>query len=276
MLSAKRCGSTAILQMFQKNKFCKIAHINQDIDNWEIQFWSLASKALKGSDYQFRKRLKSCLPQINIPKKLDKQKIFEIWGKIHKLLGKIIFDKSPQYLGDKDTLNLIYEYSLKNDVKIFCFIRNPLDAITSQHELWHNYTNEKNIKKREKNWLIYYKNYENFKTKLKIKFFRYEDFVLDPDFNGKKLMNFCRIPYKKKDWTHIKPVSIGRYRSSLFKQVKKWKIAPEMLLHMKKYNYSETKSVDLFSSYKILLYSLKRYIPLNIKSFFKKQIKWIN
>ena len=74
MLSAKRCGSTAIFKIFQQNKFCKIAHNNQNIDNWKYNFWSLASKALKGSDYQFRKRLKSCLPQINIPKKLNKQK----------------------------------------------------------------------------------------------------------------------------------------------------------------------------------------------------------
>ena len=42
-------------KIFQQNKFCKIAHNNQNIDNWEIQFWSLASKALKGSDYQFEK-----------------------------------------------------------------------------------------------------------------------------------------------------------------------------------------------------------------------------
>ena len=148
-----------------------------------------------------------------------------------------------------------------------------MDAITSQHELWHKYTNERNIKKREKNWLIYYKNFENFKTKLKIKFFKYEDFVLEPNLYGRKLMNFCRILFRQKDWIHIKPVSIGRYRSSLFKQIKKWKISSEMALHMKKYNYLETKSVNLFSSYKILLYSLKRYIPLNIKSFFKKTKK---
>ena len=38
----------------------------------------------------------------------------------------------------------------KNNVKIFCFIRNPLDAITSQHELWKNYTNERSLKIREK------------------------------------------------------------------------------------------------------------------------------
>ena len=275
MLSAKRCGSTAIFKIFQNNKFCKIAHKNQNIDNWEIQFWTMASKALKGNDYHLRSRLKECLPQLEIPKNLNKKKIFNLWDRIHRILGKTIFDKSPQYLGDMDALNLIYEYSKKNNVKIFCFIRNPLDAITSQHELWKNYTNERSLKIRERNWLKQYKNFEKFKSKLNILFFRYEDFVAQPNLNGKRLMNFCGIPFNKKDWSHIKPVSIGRYNSSLFYQIKNWEISAAMNLHIKKYKYLKNQSSNLFLSTKILMYSIKRYIPSNIKNFLKKQIKWI-
>lgn len=273
MLSAKRCGSTALFKMFQNNKLCKIAHKDQNIENWEIQFWSLASKALKGKDYEFRKRLKKCLPEINVPNKLNKKKIFKLWSLIHGKVGKVIFDKSPQYLGDRDALTLLYEYCLEgNDVKIFCFIRNPLDAITSQHELWHGYTKEKNLIKREKDWLIKYKHFEDIKKKFKIKFFKYENFVTNPDFYGKKLMNFCEIPYNKSDWQHIKPVSIGRYNSSLFKNIKNWEVSTQMIQHMKKYNYKINNSINILQIIKILLNSSKRYIPTNIKKIVKNYI----
>ena len=60
MLSAKRCGSTAIFNLFQKHPNVKILHKNQNIDNWEPQFWLYAHKALSGkiNDVnQFNERL---------------------------------------------------------------------------------------------------------------------------------------------------------------------------------------------------------------------------
>ena len=99
--------------------------------------------------------------------------------------------------------------------------------------------------------------------------------MAQPNLNGKRLMNFCGIPFNKKDWSHIKPVSIGRYNSSLFYQIKNWEISAAMNLHIKKYKYLKNQPSNLFLSTKILMYSIKRYIPSNIKNFLKKQIKWI-
>ena len=49
LLSAKRTGSTAVMKIFQKHDQTKIMHVDQNVDNWESNFWLLAveSKELK-------------------------------------------------------------------------------------------------------------------------------------------------------------------------------------------------------------------------------------
>jgi len=75
LLSAKRCGSTAIFNMFQKSKSIKIFNINQKIENWEIQFWNLGFQAINGNPMPFIKRMKKSLPFLQLPKKIHPKKL---------------------------------------------------------------------------------------------------------------------------------------------------------------------------------------------------------
>ena len=158
MLSAKRTGSTAVLKIFQKHKETSIFNQNQKIDNWESQYWSLASKAINGDTREFTERLKVSFPKVNVPKSFTENSIFELHDSILNLFSTHVFDKSPQYLGNEKCLDLLIKYSKsRGNVKFLSLIRNPLDAISSQHELWKNYTNEKNLELREDKWLKQYK-----------------------------------------------------------------------------------------------------------------------
>ena len=49
MLSAKRCGSTAIFNSFQKHPEVKICNEDEKINNYEIQFWTNAVEAINGN-----------------------------------------------------------------------------------------------------------------------------------------------------------------------------------------------------------------------------------
>ena len=53
MLSAKRCGSTAIFKIFQQNKFCKIAIIIKILITGKYNFGEISN--FKRKDYQLEK-----------------------------------------------------------------------------------------------------------------------------------------------------------------------------------------------------------------------------
>ena len=74
MLSAKRCGSTAIFNLFQKHADVKVLHKDQKILNWEPQFWSNASKAIFGDAEKFNKRV---FDTLNLEKILLKKSILK-------------------------------------------------------------------------------------------------------------------------------------------------------------------------------------------------------
>ena len=216
MLSAKRCGSTAIFNLFQKHTDIKILHRQQKIINWEPQFWLYASRAIKGDFKKFNDRLYETLDfeKNSLKEKYDEESIFDIFDKILDKFGPVIFDKSPQYLGSKESINLLLKYK-NNRPKInfifFAFIRNPLDAITSQHELWNKYTKENSLQKREKSWLEKYNHLEKIQKKIKVKLYKYEEFCSNPKINTKELMNYCGLSYSDHLCTHLKKKSSGRY-----------------------------------------------------------------
>ncbi len=275
LLSAKRCGSTAVFNMFQKNKSVKIFHQNQDIDNWEVQFWSLGKKALNGNTEPFKKRMKECLPFVKIKKKLTKRILFEIMDQIFTTYGPVLFDKSPQYLGNKKAIDLLINYSQKKkiDLKIIGLIRDPKDALMSQYSLWKNYVKNDNLKRREKVWLKQYDHLEELKKKFKIPIFKYEDFSNYPERYSKKIFKYCGLSFEKKCIQHIKPISIGRFNKSiLITEKKKWMWSEDFKKHLKKYNYfKDTKYKNSTNILGIFLNEMKSSIHPNLK----KKIKGI-
>jgi len=277
MLSAKRCGSTAIFNSFQKHPQVNICNDNQKISNHEIQFWTSAVKALNGDISVLSKILKDSFPSLNcenfLGPDLSKKKIFDLWNYILENKGPILFDKSPQYLSSKSALDLIFEYkSLGHDVKIFSLIRDPKDAITSQYELWKEYTKEQNLNEREQDWLNKYKNLELLNKFHDIPLFYYEKIANNPEHYFSKIYDYCNIKFYRESFSHFKKVSINRYNLTFNKKVTSWNWSIEFENHLKKYNYSKLENHNIIKKVFFNLKNFKRFIPLRIKNFLRKII----
>ena len=271
LLAPKRTGTTAIFNVFKKHSQVKIAHHDQTIDNWEPQFWNLALKAINGEKKIFKDRLKKTFPDIKVSNNLNKEKIFKMWDEILKLYGPYIFDKSPQYLNDFKVLKLIHSYNKsRKNVKIFCMIRDPRDAITSQFELWNEYTMEDNLLKREKNWLKYFQNIEKFKKIFFFPIFKYEDIALNKNKYFKKIFKHCKLKFEKDSFSQFKPVSLNRYNMVLHPKIKNWKLSVKMQKHLKKYGYKKVNfKISYMEKIFFLIKNFKRVIPLKYKNFLK-------
>lgn len=276
MFSAKRCGSTAILNLFQKHKEVKILHKQQDIINWEPQYWTYAYSAINGEVINFNNRIKDTLniEEYYLKNEYNEELIFELFDIIFNQYGPIIFDKSPQYLGSKKSVELLMKYELlRPDIKFifFSFIRNPLDAIASQHELWGHYTEEKSLELRENNWLKMYSHLEELQKIKKIKLYKYEEFCEEPQKFTKNLMEYCGLEYSDYLCSHLKSTSVGRYYISPYKKIRSWKINNDLKEHMKKYGYDEGiyKKIKFRKKIKILVTSLKRILVPIYEKFFK-------
>lgn len=275
LLSSKRSGSTAIFKCFQKHSKVKIPHYNQKIENWEIQYWSLASLALKGNLNPFKKRMSVSFPKLNIDfnKNITEKFFFDLWNQILDNNGGIVFDKSPQYLGDFKAMNLLKKFIINgNNVKIFALIRDPKDVITSQFELWKEYTLNDSLEKREKFLLKQYQHLEKLQKENNIPLYYYEKLSRDPVKYMTEIYNHCELPIENNTWSHLKPVSIGRYSTSVLINKKKWQFSDKFKEFLTKYNYLEEqlnyKQKIFFKILRIIL-EFKRLIPLKIKKKLK-------
>ena len=65
MLSAKRCGSTAVFKMFQNHPDVGVCYYDKNIDNWEPNFWNLAAEAINGNTKHLKKYGYS-IPQLDL------------------------------------------------------------------------------------------------------------------------------------------------------------------------------------------------------------------
>ena len=239
MLSAKRCGSTAIFRMFQRHPDVGVCHIDRDISNWEPNFWNLGAEAIVGNPQPMIERFKKSHPFLKIQNPITEEHLFELWGAILNHLGPIVFDKSPQYLGNRAALGLLYKYKqLGNDVRIFSFIRDPRDAITSQYELWHSFVENDSPKRREIAWLDKYNHIEELENKFgDIPVFRYEDFTRAPSTYAPQLYKLCGTKDIPDTYAHIRPVSVGRYSASINFKIRRWNMGQDFKNHLKKYGY---------------------------------------
>jgi len=161
LLSAPRCGSTAVFRIFQKHPDVGICNENPCIFNCEPHFWSLAEKAIAGNPEKLNKKLSKILPTITLPDTYTVETVFALWESILEAQGPIVFDKSPYYLGNRNAMSLLHKYiQLGNDVRIFAIIRNPGDAITSQYELWASQFKIASPETRARIWLDQYTHLE--------------------------------------------------------------------------------------------------------------------
>jgi len=243
MLSAKRCGSTAMFKIFQKHPNVGVCHVNQKIDFWEPNFWNLGADAIQGSPENFISRFEKSHSFLKFPKKFTEKSLFQLWDDILFQLGPILFDKSPQYLGNKYALELIKKYKDSgNDVRLFGMIRDPRDAITSQYELWRRYVNGDSPKRREIQWLKMYSHFEFYKKNVEnIPLYKYEDFSLRINHFAPKLMEYCGLSDIPYSYDHFRPTSIGRYLGSINPRIRAWRFSKNFEKHLDKYGYGNLK-----------------------------------
>lgn len=239
MLSLKRCGSTATFRMFQNHPEVGVCHVDQGIDNWEPNFWNLAAKALQGDREPFVERFRESHPFLRIPQALDKHAVFELWDQILEAQGPAVFDKSPQYLHSVEAIDLMAEYkNLGNDVRVFAFVRDPRDAITSQYTLWRRYVENDSPATREIAWLKGYNNLEPASERLGfIPVFRYEDFAAAPACYAPMIFDHCGIANVPECFAHIRPTNIGSYSASLLPGIMTWRMGSEFVEHLIQYGY---------------------------------------
>lgn len=240
MLSAKRCGSTAVFKMFQKHPDVGVCYFDKNIDNWEPNFWNLSAEAIDGNPKPFIDRFKNSHPFLEMPDEFTEETVFRLWDKILDVQGPIVFDKSPQYLGNQKALELLLKYKSKgNDIRIFGMIRDPRDSISSQYELWNKYVKNDTPKLREKEWLEKYNHLERLNKYFGfIPIFKYEDFAQSPAIYAPIIFDYCGIENIKATYEHIRPTHVGRYSTSLNLKIRTWKFSEEFKNHLKKYGYS--------------------------------------
>lgn len=240
LLSAKRCGSTAIFKMFQKHPEVGVCHIDNSIDNWEPNFWNYAADAIEGNPEKFIERFQKSHPFLELPDKFTEDAVFKLWDNIISVQGPVIFDKSPQYLNDDRVFVLLKEYMRRgNDVRFFSMIRDPRDAITSQFELWHDLVDKDSPERRENVWLQQYQRLEKLQSNLAyIPLFRYEDLTSAPSCYLPMVFKHCGISHLPESYNHLKPTSVGRYLKSAQSSIKEWKFSDAFKFHLRKYGYS--------------------------------------
>lgn len=272
LLSAKRTGSSAFFKAFKSNPKVNCLLKRKDMDMIELNFWNSAFEAINGNQNNLKKILKKIDFNESLPTKFTKKKIFLLWEKILNKNGGIIFDKSPNYLNKYETLNLIDEFKkCGNNVIILGLIRDPRDAISSQHELWDkNLSINKlilKIKQREKKWLRQYENLEKFQSNLKFKVYKYENLSRNKNKFFKEIFKTCNLNYNEKYTSHIKPTSIGRYSFTFYKSLKRWKFSNKFKLHLSKYGYEKKIQVRRINYIINFPSYIKRLMPIKVYLF---------
>ncbi len=243
LLSAARCGSTAVLRMFQRHPDVGICSVNQGVGNCEPHFWSTAAKAIAGDSERLLIKMRNTLPNVSLPYDYTENSMFKLWDSILERQGPIVFDKSPFYLDSRDGINLLYKYIQKgNDVRIFAMIRDPRDAITSQYELFTAQHKWVSPKKHEELWIDRYSHLEEIQSKIGyLPVFRYEDFAAAPTCYAPIIFNFCGVRHLPYTYDHITPTNVGRKSTSLYPKVRQWKMGKEFKEHLVKYGYLDYK-----------------------------------
>jgi hypothetical protein len=257
LLSAPRCGTTAVYRIFDKHPDVHAL--------FEPNFWNLAIYALEGRPEKFVKRLNKDYPFLVMPDVFTEETVFRLWDTILRKYGPVVFEKSPFYLGDRKATALLKRYRVQgNDVRLFALIRDPRDAITSQHELWGAALKRSSLSKREALWLDRFDHLDEIQEDFGyIPIFRYEDLVKAPDCYVPMIFHFCDLTNYPHVYNHITPTSIGRYRFSINAKVRRWKMGYALKRHLLRYGYRNTKEnlfITLLGFLKMLSGNIKREI----------------
>jgi hypothetical protein len=239
LLSAKRTGSTALFRMFQRHPEVGVCHVDSAIDNWEPNFWNLAASAIAGDPQPFIDRFRQSHPFLTIRSPVDEEQVFALWDEILERHGPIVFDKSPQYLGNRPALDLLRRHMARgNDVRLFALIRDPRDAIASQYSNWGHLVDNDSPEGREEDWLRKYEHLEELQRTLgPIPLFRYEDLAAAPQCYAPMIFHHVGVRVEPATWEGIRPVNVGRHRRSRPSALRRWEHTERFREHLLRYGY---------------------------------------
>jgi hypothetical protein len=180
-----------------------------------------------------------------MPQRFTEEAVFSLWDEILERLGPIVFDKSPQYLGNPAALDLIRKYrDAGRDVRVVAMIRDARDAIASQWTRWRGHVPGDSLAKRERSWLEKYGNLEAFQSRFGFTpLFRYEDFASAPDCYGPMIFHFVGVRTVASAYEHVRPTNVGRFADSADPELRQWRISPELERHLRKYGYIDRSEV---------------------------------
>lgn len=236
ILSSPRSGSKLLYDALKKFS-CESEHL------FNLNFWGLALKAIKGDDTLFKDRIKQKFSYIKIPELIDKDVVYDIWTQILVNDGSLLIDKSPFYLDDFEILELILDYKKNgNNVDFISCVRHPLDSITSQEENGKYRLGYFSIEERES---LYIKRFENLKKIMMllkdIPQFRYEDFIVDYKGNITKLFKKLKINFTTEDIEESAMIigKSGRYNLSCNIRVRRWAISDKLKEIVRNNRYAE-------------------------------------
>lgn len=236
LLSDFKSGSTAMLNFFKKHKHITVphaAHFNHkkygSAKRWEMRFWDLAADAIAGHPQKLIERMLISNPYLrNFFREQEpytKERIFRLWDDIASRHGRVVFEKSPQYLESPSGLDLLAEYAKMRDVRFLSIIRQPTDCIPSMtfrwakavNKTWHH-KNPEGYQYFENRWIYKYENLELFKNRVPVFSICYENFTQYPELYLERLFKFCGLDIQTRCAEGLCPTHVNYY----YRQINKY------------------------------------------------------
>lgn len=258
LLSHKRSGTSALFRVFRDHPSVGVCHVDPTRTLWEPNFWNLAAQGIRGDTEPFRKRFAESHPFLEVPEVFTEEAVFAMWDRILAELGPILFDKSPQYLGNREALALLKAYRVQgNDVRFVGLIRDPRDTIASQYERLGRGSFRKKPRAefrkaaavrtrlladcpevREKHWLGKNAHLDELLAEGEdIPVFRYEDMTQAPSCYFPMLFKHCGVSNVTASFADFRPVNLGRYWRSSDPVIRKWRWSAELAVVLRRYGY---------------------------------------